>query len=54
MRQGIICTKAFAGSYLWRTKLDSDLESLISSCLVCTAVQQEPAKSTFSRVVIFK
>jgi len=43
--QGITRTKAFARSYLWWPKLDSDIESLISSCLVCKAVQPEPPKA---------
>ena len=43
--QGITHTKAFARSYLWWPKLDSDIESLIFSCLVCKAVQSEPPKA---------
>ena len=39
--QGITRTKAFPRSYLWWPKLDSDIESLISSRLVCKAVQPE-------------
>ena len=43
--QGITRKKAFARSSLWWPKLDSDIESLISSCLVCKAVQPEPPKA---------
>ena len=38
--QGITRTKAFARSYLWWPKLDSDIESLISSCLVARLYNQ--------------
>ena len=43
--QGITRTRAFARSYLWWPKLDSAIEILISSCLVCKAVQPEPPKA---------
>ena len=43
--QGITCTKTFARSYLWWPTLDSDIDSLISSCLVCKAVQPESPKA---------
>ena len=41
-QQGLARTKAFARSNLWWPKLESDIESLISCCVVCKFVQPKP------------
>lgn len=41
---GIVKMKAMARSYFWWPGLDSDIESITSSCTLCLMVRQNPSK----------
>ena len=42
---GIVKSKSFARGYIWWPRLDSDIESMVQSCQVCSAVQKSPPKA---------
>ena len=42
---GICKTKALARSYIWWPRMDSAIEEMISSCLVCQALRPDPPKA---------